>query len=185
MKPHCKHYCNLRIFIFVFCFFITSLATIKAQEISIFEIARNGTLEQLKVAVKANPNSINKVSKEGYVPLTLACYYGNNEVAKYLIEHVKDIDSKSSYGTPLMAATVKNNVELVKLLLDNNANPNAVDQNGSTALHFSAIFSYEKIIKLLVVSKAKKSLKDSRGKTALDYAIITGNEIITQLLKQM
>ncbi|MFY0629365.1 MAG: ankyrin repeat domain-containing protein [Flavobacteriaceae bacterium] len=173
-----------KLIIFTFCFFITSLTVIKAQENSIFDIARDGTLEQLKSAVKENPNIINKVSDKGYAPLTLACYYGNNEVAKYLIKHVKDLNSKSGYGTPLMAATVKNNKELVKLLLENKANPNAVDQNGSTALHFSAIFSYEEIIKLLVVAKADGSLKDNRGKTALDYAKITGNQKITQLLKQ-
>jgi len=170
--------------IFIFCFFISSLATIQSQEISIFDIAREGTLEQLKSAVNKDADIINEISKDGYAPLTLACYYGNNEVAKYLIAHVKDIDSKSSYGTPLMAATVKKNTELVKLLLKNKANPNAVDQNGSTALHFSVIFSYDEIIELLMIAKADTSLKDNRGNSALDYARITNNKKITQLLKQ-
>ncbi len=178
-----QHYYQKHI-VLIFCFFITSLSTIKAQEVSIFDIARTGTLEQLKSAVKKDANSINKTSKEGYSPLTLACYYGNNEVAKYLIKNVKDVNSKSGYGTPLMAATVKRNVELVKLLLEYKANPNAVDQNGSTALHFSVIFSYEEIIKLLMAAKADITLKDNRGNSPLDYANITGNEKITQLLKQ-
>tara|TARA_R110000787_G_scaffold271939_9_gene379278 strand:- start:634 stop:1179 length:546 start_codon:yes stop_codon:yes gene_type:complete len=178
-----QHYYQ-KFIILTFCFFITSLTSINGQETSIFDIARNGTLAQLKSAVKENPNSINEVSKEGHAPLTLACYYSNIDVAKYLIEHVKDVNSKSGYGTALMAATVKNNTKLVELLLKNKANPNAIDQNGSTALHFSVIFGYEEIIKLLVDVKADSSLKDNRGNTALDYAKITGNETITQLLKQ-
>lgn len=178
-----QHYYQKRI-VLIFCFFITSLSTIKAQEVSIFDIARKGTLEQLKSAVKKDANIINTTSKEGYSPLTLACYYSNNEVAKFLINNVKDINSKSGYGTPLMAATVKKNALLVKLLLDKKANPNVADQNGSTALHFSVIFSYEEIIELLMEAKADINLKDNRGNSALDYANITGNKKITQLLKQ-
>jgi ankyrin repeat protein len=179
-----KQLYSRKIIVLTLCFFITSVTVIKAQKVSIFDIAREGTLEQLKSAVKKDANIINKISKDGYAPLTLACYHGNNEVAKYLIANVKDVNSKSGYGTPLMAATVKKNTELVKLLLKYKANPNAVDQNGSTALHFSVIFSYEEIIKLLVASNAKSSLKDNRGNTALDYAKITGNEKIILLLKQ-
>ena len=165
--------------------FILSISSFKAQNIetSIFDIARKGTLEQLKSVHKINDTIINQISKEGYSALTLACYYNNNDVAKYLIKHVKNIDSKSGYGTPLMAATVKQNKELVKLLLEKNANPNKTDANGSTALHFSVIFSYQEIVKLLVEAKADKTLKDNRGKSALDYATITGNKKIIQLLK--
>jgi hypothetical protein len=179
-----KQYELQKIIIFIFCFFITSLTTIQSQEISIFDIARQGTLAQLKSAIKKDANIINTSSKEGYAPLTLACYSGNNEVAKYLITHVDDIDSKSSYGTPLMAATVKKNTELVRLLLQKKANPNAVDQNGSSALHFSVIFSYEEIIKLLMLAEADPTIKDNRGNSALDYARITNNKKITELLKQ-
>ena len=169
--------------LFVFLAFL-SFPNVKAQESSIFDVARNGSLMEIKALTKNNPDIINNLSKEGYSVLTLACYYSNNDVATYLIEHVKDVNSKSGYGSALMAATVKKNTELVKLLLENNANPDAIDKNGSTALHFAVIFGYEEIIKLLVDVKADSSLKDNRGNTALDYAKITGNKKITQLLKQ-
>ena len=94
--------------LFVFLAFL-SFSNVKAQESSIFDVARNGTLMEVKALTKNNPDIINKLSKEGYSVLTLACYYSNNEVASYLIEHVKDVNSKSGYGTPLMAATVKKN----------------------------------------------------------------------------
>ena len=122
-------------------------------------------------------------SKEGYSALVLACYYSNNEIASYLIKHVKDINSKSSYGTPLMAATIKKNSYLTKLLLENNADPNLSDKNNSTALHYSVIFNQEKIIELLMKYKANPDIKDNRGNTAQDYAKIIGNNKIIQLLK--
>ena len=168
--------------LFVFLAFL-SFPNVKAQESSIFDVARNGTLMEVKALTKNNPDIINKLSKEGYSVLTLACYYSNNDVASYLIEHVKDINSKSGYGTPLMAATVKKNSKLVKLLLEKNANPNLTDQNNSTALHFSVIFNQQEIIELLMKYKANPNIKDNRGNTALDYAKITNNSNIIQLLK--
>jgi len=168
--------------LFVFLAFL-SIPNVKAQESSIFDVARNGTLMEVKALTKNNPDIINNLSKEGYSVLTLACYYSNNDVANYLIEHVKDINSKSGYGTPLMAATVKKNRYLVKLLLEKNANPNLTDQNNSTALHFSVIFNQQEIIELLMKYKANPNIKDNRGNTALDYAKITNNSNIIQLLK--
>ena len=176
-----QHYFQ-KLFLFTAIFALCSFGEALGQEISIFDIARTGTLKQLLSAEKNNPNIINETSKEGYSPLTLACYYGNNEVAKHLIKNVEDINSKSGYGTPLMAATVKKNVALVKLLLENKANPNIADQNGSTALHFSVIFSDEEMVKILLNAKAKTTLKDNRGKSAEDYAIITRNKTILKLL---
>ena len=169
------------------CFFILvtilSFSNLKAQETLIFDLARNGSLLEIKALVDNNPNIINEISTEGYSALTLACYYSNNDVATYLIQNVKDVNSKSGFGTPLMAATVKKNKYLVKLLLENNANPNLTDQNNSTALHFSVIFNQQEIIELLMKYKADPNIKDNRGNTALDYAKITNNNKIIQLLK--
>jgi len=156
--------------------------TAVAQEKSIFDIARSGSLTELKEAVKQNSNIINTVNKEGYTPLTLACYNGNTEVAKYLVHNVKDINAKSSYGTPLMAAVVKNNTELTALLLNKKVAINATDPNGTTALHYAVMFNLEEITKLLVNANANTNLKDNRGNSARDYAKIKGNINIINLV---
>ncbi len=168
----------------IFCFLITSLGVLRSQELPIFDIARNGTLEELKSAIKENPNSINTENDTGYTPLALACYYGNNEVAKYLIDRVQNIDATSNYGTPLMAATIKNNKELVTLLLKKDVNVNISDPNGTTALHYAVIFNFEEIAVLLIKAQADTTLKDNRGNSALDYAKLSGRQKIIQLLKQ-
>lgn len=170
-----------RIFSITLLLFISSNCL--SQEKSIFDIARSGSIEELKVLVQNKPDIINSSSKEGYTPLTLACYSGNNEVAKYLINNVKNINSKSSYGTPLMAAVVKNNLELTKLLLQKKVDVNATDPNGTSALHYAVMFGLEDLTKLLVQEKAKTTLEDNRGNTALDYANIKGNTNIIKLLK--
>lgn len=154
-----------------------------SQQKSIFDIARNGSLTELKKTVKNNPDVINSESKEGYTPLTLACYSGNNEVAKYLINNVKNINSKSSYGTSLMAAVVKNNKVLTKLLIQKKVDVNATDPNGTSALHYAVMFGLEDIIKILVDANADATIKDNRGNSAIDYAKIKGNKNIIKLLK--
>jgi uncharacterized protein len=99
---------------FIFLLSLIFILNLEAQESSVFDIARSGSLLEIKELVKQDSNIINVISEKGYSALTLACYYSNNEVASYLIKHVKDINSKSSYGTPLMAATVKKNIYLVQ-----------------------------------------------------------------------
>lgn len=149
----------------------------------IFDIARKGTVEEVETAMIQNPDIINSVNGEGYSPLILASYRGNIEVAKFLIKNVKDINGSSPMGTPLMAAVVKGNKEIVVALLENNANPNLTDANGTTALIYAVQFNNEDIIKLLLNFKADKSKIDNNGKTAFEYAVFSGNEEIINLFK--
>lgn len=167
------------IFIFtLFCFFTT-----KAQIKTVFDIARNGTLKEIQTTFYTNPNSINTLNESKSSPLILACYRGNIEVAKFLIQNVKDINYCSDMGTALMAATYKNQTELVTFLLENNANPNTTDSNGTTALLLAVQFKNLELVKLLLKFKADKTIKDNKGKTAFEYAVFSGNELIINLLK--
>jgi len=148
-----------------------------------FDIARKGTVEQAKILVKSNPRAFQTVNQEGFSPLTLACYRGNNEVAKFLTDSGCDINQKSSMGTPLMAAIVKGNNTMAQYLLQKNANVDLTDVNGTTALMYAVMFKNKEIIMLLLQKKADKALVDSKGKTAFEYAVFSGNEEIINLLK--
>jgi len=154
-----------------------------AQE-NIFDVARTGSVEDVKVLMSINSDTINSVNSNGYLPLTLACYRGNDDVAIYLASHVKHIDGTSDYGTPLMAAVYKNRPTIVEHLLKLKANPNAADVNGTTPLHYAIILRSEEIIKLLMEANADVNFKDNRGNTAIDYAAMTQNESIIQLINK-
>tara|TARA_Y100000034_G_scaffold125539_1_gene175276 strand:+ start:102760 stop:103290 length:531 start_codon:yes stop_codon:yes gene_type:complete len=165
--------------------FICSLlctVVLSAQGNDMYDIVRSGSVDMLKELVKADPEFINRKNKDGYTPLILACYSGNAEVANYLINHSKDINSGSKYGTPLMAASVKGYDKIVDLLIDKGADVNATDPNGTTALHYAIIFGFDDVAKLLTKAKANPKLKDNRGKTALDYAKMLGKTEIVKLL---
>ena len=155
-----------------------------AQEKNVFNIARSGTLIDIQNLYKSNPDLINSVSDSKSTPLILACYRGNIEVAKFLIKNVKDINYNSDMGTALMAATYKNQPELVKLLLETKANPNLKDANGTTALSLAVQFKNDELVKLLLDHKADKTIRDNKGKTAFEYAVFSQNEPIINLLNK-
>ena len=150
---------------------------------TVFDIARKGTLEQIKEIFKKNPKAVNSLNKDGFSPLTLACYRENNEVAKFLIDKGSNINQKSSMGTPLMAAVVKGNMEMVNILLDKKADINGTDENGVTALIYAVQFRNVQAVKVLLQNKADKTKIDKQGKTAFEYAVFSGNEEIINLLK--
>lgn len=150
---------------------------------TIFDIARSGSVEQVKALMKSEPNCINQKNKDGYTPLILACYRSNNDVAVFLIENGAIIDENSPMGTALMAAVVKGNIEMADLLLKKKANVNSFDANGTSSLIYAVQFNNVEILRLLLEYKADKTHKDNDGKTAFEHAVFSGNEEIINLLK--
>ena len=167
---------NLALGLFLFFFSVTALGQ------DIFDIARSGTTDELKIYNKLHPNNLNKENSQGYTPLMLAAYHGNVETATYLVMNGGDLNGESKYGTPIMAAAIKGNDDIVELLLTLGADPNMTDSNGTTALLYASIFSLNEISELLLKGGADSKLKDNKGNSALDYAILTQNETLIKLL---
>lgn len=149
---------------------------------TIFDVAREGSLNEIKTLVEENPALVNSVSDQGFSPILLAVYYENEAVAKYLIKAGAKVNTDSAYGTPLMAAVVKGNKELVELILAQNPNVNAVDQNGVNAIIYAVMFEQVEILKKLLETDVDLNQQDKKGKSALDYVEDSTNEEIKALL---
>lgn len=162
-----------------------SFGFVSAQEKakSIFDIARTGTVTEVKELMKQNPDIINQTNDQGFSPLILACYRGNVEVAKFLMDNVKDINYGSAQGSALTASVFKSNKELTQKLLANGANANLADSNGVTPLIYAVQLQDKDLVKILLEYKANKDLADKQGKTAFEYAIFSKNHEIINLLK--
>ena len=163
--------------------FLGSFLSAQEKVKSIFDIARSGTVAEVQELMKQNPDVINQVNENGFSPLILACYRGNIEVAKFLIDNVKDINYKSQQGTALSGLSVKYNKDLVVYLLNKKANPNIADETGATPLFWAVKFGNKELAELLLKNKADKSIKDSQGMTPFGYALQTNNKDIINLLK--
>ncbi|MBD8083876.1 ankyrin repeat domain-containing protein [Chryseobacterium caseinilyticum] len=169
----------------LFTVFFLNLSLIAAQEKakSVFDIARSGTVAELKDLMKNNLDVINQANENGYSPLILACYRGNTEVADFLIDNVKDVDYKSQDGTALAGISVRHNRSLAEHLLKKNANPNIADGTGTTPLFWAVKSGNKELVELLLQYKADKSMKDSMGMTPFEYALKADNKEIINLLK--
>lgn len=170
-------------FILVLGILLSSILSAQEKGKSIYDIARSGTVAEVKELMKQNPDIINQVNENGFSPLILACYRGNTEVAKYLIDHVKDLNYKSREGTALAGLSIKYNKELTEYLLKKNADPNIADPTGFTPLFWAVKFGNKELTELLLKYKADKTLKDSMGMTPFEYALKADNKEIINLLK--
>jgi len=169
----------------VFAIFFFSLSFISAQEKakSVFDIARSGTLAELKEAMKQDPDIINQTNENGFSPLILACYRGNTEIANFLIDNVKDLNYKSQEGTALAGLSIRYNKDLAQHLLKKNANPNIADGTGTTPLFWAVKSGNKELVELLLEYKADKTMRDSAGMTPFEYALKTDNKEIINILK--
>jgi ankyrin repeat protein/serine/threonine protein kinase len=57
-----------------------------------------GRLEQIKYLIKQEKVDVNAVNDEGETALLLACWYGNHEIATYLLNHGADASIKTKSG---------------------------------------------------------------------------------------
>jgi ankyrin repeat protein len=162
---------------------LSALCNAQVKPKDVFDVARSGTVDEMKALVQLKKDTINAVNQSGFSPLILACYRGNTPVAEYLAKNVKSINYNSPNGTALAAAAVKGNTALVKLLLENKANPDLADAIGMTPLLYSSQFENKELIILLLKYKANKKLANTEGKTAMDYAVFNKNQEIIDLLK--
>lgn len=72
--------------------------------------------------------------------------------------------------TALQECCLKDNLEIIRLLLDHGASLEATDEYGWTALHYAAFFGSLDIVRFLVLSCADLMLENHNGETAYELA---------------
>lgn len=154
-----------------------------SQNNSCFDVARKGSLSEIKLLFDKDRSIVNAIDANGSSMLILACYRGNQEVAKFLINNQADVDYISKNGTALMACVMKNEFQLVDELFLKKVNLDLTDANGITALMLAVQFKNVEMVKKLVNAGANKGLTCSQNKTAFEYAVFSNSEEIINLLK--
>ena len=88
-------------------------------------------------------------------------------------QHVKagsdlNVLEPSRASTPLITAAALGRPEAAKMLIEEGADLDYQNNDGSTALHTAALFCHVEIVKALLEHGADKTLKNNTGKTALE-----------------
>ena len=104
--------------------------------------------------------------------LHIACTYGKQDLARKLINQGMPYDQPDQYGnTPLFSAAARNQLEIVKLLLEKGANVNIVSKNTKHTLLHSVCQSGALDSFKLIIDKAEDvNATNNQGQTAIMLA---------------
>ena len=132
---------------------------------SIYHAANLGFTPIIELLLKENID-VNKTDYSNSSPLGVAAANGHYCTVEYLLTHRKK-DIQLNLGdkfksSPLLLACMNGQAEVARLLLEHNADVNAVDDDSNSALHYAVEQCDEELIKILLdanidVNKTGKS----------------------------
>ena len=151
----------------------------------LFDASLNGDIETVKKYIE-NGYDVNQQNQDKQSLLMLAGFNGHTALCEYLIKKGAHVDARDANGrTPLMFASTGPFPKTVELLLENNADVNAVGHlEKFTPLMHAASEGQLEVVKILLEHGADPSLKDVDGDTAESFAVQKGhNEVVKYLRK--
>jgi ankyrin repeat protein len=165
---------------------VTAVLLKYLDEINLFEASAAGKFEVVDHLVNAHPEAINFYAEDGFTPLGLACYFGQFEIASYLVSKGADVNMSSNNGFrvyPLHSAAAGDYTQIARMLIENNAQVNVKQQAGATALHSAAQNGNIDLLILLLEHGADVNVRMEGGKLPADLAREKGfNEIAEALV---
>jgi ankyrin repeat protein len=158
-------------------------------EIDVFEAATLGDVDRIRELLDADASLANAWSPDRATALHFAAFFGQPETAALLVDRNADVHAVSpTFGdvTPLhsAAAASANSTQLVHLLLEAGADPNARQGGGFTALHAAAQNGDTAMATDLLDRGADPTAATDDGRTALSIAEEQGHEDVATLLRE-
>ncbi|MCX3263235.1 ankyrin repeat domain-containing protein [Pedobacter agri] len=157
------------------------------DNLTLFEACAVGKFDAATLLIFQHPNSINEFSEDGFTPLGLACYFGHEDLAKFLVLKGADVNLASKNGFnvfPIHSAVAANNINITKMLLDAGAYPNVCQKAGLAPLHTAAQLGNIELIILLLEHGAEVGLRMEGGKLPADLAAEKGFNEIAEILRE-
>jgi len=166
---------------------IANLISEFTDDLTLFEACAVGKFDTATLLIFQKPGNINEFSEDGFTPLGLACYFGHEELARFLILKGADVNLASKNGFnvfPIHSAVAANNINITKMLLDNGAYPNVCQKAGLAPLHTAAQLGNIELIILLLEHGAEVGLRMEGGKLPADLAAEKGFNEIAEILRE-
>jgi ankyrin repeat protein len=158
------------------------------ESLDIFEAAALGEVDRVGRLLGEDPGLANAVADDGFGPLGLASFFGQERAVQLLLRHGARVDTASSNGMhvmPLHSAAAARSVPIVRLLLEHGAPANARQgrgDSGFTPLMEAAFNGQVDMVEILVDHGADRHLRDEEGRTAADHARARGHVSLAERL---
>ena len=157
-------------------------------ELTLFEACALGKFDDATLLIFKNPAQINSYSEDGFTPLGLACYFGHEDIARYLVLKGAEVNVPSKNGFnvfPIHSAVAANNINITKMLFEAGAYPNVCQKSGMAPLHSAAQLGNIELIILLLEHGADVNLRMEGGKLPADLAAQKGFDEIAEILRDI
>src|SRR5258706_5087657 len=155
------------------------------RELDIFEAASLGRLEQLKECLR-DADALNSYSKDGFTALHFACYFGQPEAVRLLVEKGAKVDAVANNATkvmPLHSAASSRNLAAARLLIEHGAPVNARQQGGWVPIHAAAQNRDADMVDLLLTHSAEAEIANDDGETPAMVAKDKGHTQVAAILE--
>jgi uncharacterized protein len=144
-------------------------------------------LEAVRRLVGGDRALVNAFAADGFYPLGLAAFFGHRAIVEFLLKNGADVSLSARNAqkvTALHGAVARRDVEIVKMLLEADADPNARQERGFAPLHDAAANGNAALVELLLKHGARADAKADDGKTPGDMAAERGHREIAQKLRK-
>jgi ankyrin repeat protein len=122
-------------------------------ELDVFEAAALGAEERLDDLLAQDESLVSARSADGFTPLHFAAFFAHPGAARVLVERgadVSDVAQNPMKVQPLHSAAAGNCLEIVALLLEHGADPNAEQEGGFVPIDAARQHGADEIEALLV-----------------------------------
>lgn len=175
-----------------------NIAADKVGWTALHDAANSGWADIVKLLLDKHADRT-AVSEQGLTPLHLAARRLSPAIVRLLLETENPtIDAADSGGSTPLHCAIRNSsddflpinadnshgrsIEVITLLLDNKANLEASEKDGSTALHIAAHYGLDGLVELLLDKHAKLEATNNKGMTPLRLAALAGHQNAVELL---
>ena len=125
-----------------------------------------------------------ELTDDGFTPIIVAAEYGYGYLVKLLLTHKANPDARPRFNstTALIRAARRGHLPVVRQLLKYDADVNARDKDGRTAIWLAAFFGHEDVVRLLAQAPAQIDAADDNGATPLMAASQENHVGVIQIL---